>query len=80
MPRQRILWTQSGEYARSILRQYNGADYIGHRFHGPHYVVYEQGEFTLRPYGFAARWRYSFLCRPQFLPGEIEPLWTFMVQ
>ena len=80
MSREHILWTQWGEWARSILAQYNEClDLRWYRFQGPHYVTYDRGEFYLRPYGLAARRRYAFHCRPEFLPGEIEPLWTFMV-
>lgn len=76
----RVLWTQWGEYARSILRQYNGqTDYLGHHFHGPHFVTYKRGEFYLRPFGAYADDRYSFEVRPEFMPGAPEPLWTFVV-
>ena len=78
----RILWTQWGEHARSILRQYNEfTDFSGNsmRFWGPHYVVREQGEFFMRPYGQYADKRYDFHCRPEFIPGAPEPLWTFVV-
>ena len=80
MPRQRILWTQWGEWARSILRQYNAAGHSGYKFQGPHYVRYSRGDFRMEPYGRGDEYyRYSFEVRPQFLPGEVEPLWTFMV-
>ena len=71
------------DLARQILHQYNAAGFnrcASLTFHGPHYVTYDRGEFRLRPYGGWARYRHEFECRPQFLPGEIEPLWTFMVQ
>jgi hypothetical protein len=74
-----VLWTQWGEHARSILRQYNDAYYRPFRFHGPHFVTYERGEFKLIPFGAYADDRYSFECRPEFLPGMEEPLWTFVV-
>jgi len=79
VPRQRILWTQWGEWARSILRQFNEMNPSDYKFQGPHYVIYECGEFRLYPYGDRPDLRYSFGVRPQFLPGEVEPLWTFMV-
>jgi hypothetical protein len=75
----RILWTQWGEHAREILHQYNEARCDSYRFHGPHYVTYERGVFMLRPYGPWKRHRYSFECRPDFIPGHPEPLWTFVV-
>jgi len=85
----RILWTQWGEHARSILRQYNEAGYnscASLTFRGPHYVTYQRGEFRLLPCGPWARYRHSFECRPEFIPGcgfgsrsEAEPLWTFVV-
>lgn len=80
MPRERVLWTQWGEHARSILRQYN-ADCPNEffEFRGPHYVVYTQGRFYLYPYGPMANYRRMFECRPEFLPGVEELLWTFMV-
>ena len=65
--------------ARSILRQYKEAGYFENRFQGPHYVTYECGEFRMDPYGAWTDHRYSFECRPEFLPGVEEPLWTFMV-
>jgi hypothetical protein len=78
-----ILWTQWGEHARSILEQYNAhhahSAKLGCRFHGPHFVTYECGEFKLIPFGAYADDRYSFECRPEFLPGVEEPLWTFVV-
>jgi hypothetical protein len=77
-----VLWTQWGEWARSILHQYDLAGFnrcASLPFHGPHYVTYERGEFLLRPFGAWAEYRHSFQCRPEFLPGEAEPLWTFMV-
>ena len=77
----RVLWTQWGEYARSILHQFNAylatSDY---RMWGPHFVTYERGEFRMYPYGTYAEHRYSFECRPEFLPGQEEPLWIFMVR
>lgn len=78
----RILWTQWGEHARSILRQYNEAGYnscASLTFRGPHYVTYQRGEFRLLPCGPWARYRHSFECRPEFIPGEPEPFWTFVV-
>jgi hypothetical protein len=80
--RQRIFWTQWGEWAREILRQYDEAGYnhcASLPFHGPHYVTYEHGQFYLRPYGAWAEYRYWFECRPEFLPGREEALWTFVV-
>jgi len=74
--------SQWAEHARSILRQYNEAGFnhcASITFHGPHYVTYERGEFRLQPYGSWARYRHSFEVRPEFLPGQEEPLWTFMV-
>jgi len=68
-----------GEQARAILRQYNEAYYCDYKFHGPHYVVYERGEFKMRPFGGWAHQRYWFEVRPEFLPGQAEPFWTFMV-
>lgn len=79
MTRERVLWTQWGEHARSILRQYNQIEYWTYRFQGPHYVQYIRGEFRLIPFGAYADDRYSFECRPEFIPGVEEPLWTFMV-
>ena len=81
--RSRAVQSDMGKQARSILAQYNAhqghSPKFGQRFWGPHYVTYDRGEFYLWPYGLAARWRYSFHCRPEFIPGEVEPLWTFMV-
>jgi hypothetical protein len=65
--------------ARSILRQYNEAKHTHHSCWGPHYVLWERGEFYLRPYGGWAHQRYSFECRPEFMPGVEDPLWTFVV-
>ena len=81
MPRERVLWTQWGEHARSILRQYHetAAPESGW-YGGAYYVTYQQGEFRLCPFGSGVRWRYSFECRPEFIPGQEEPLWTFMVR
>ena len=79
MPKDRILWTQWGEHAREILRQYNQLAYHSYRFHGPHYVTYQRGDFRLHPFGAYADDRYSFEVRPEFIPGEPEPLWTFVV-
>lgn len=69
------------DQARSILRQY-------HEFSAPesgwdgsaYYVTYERGEFFMRPFGSGARYRYSFECRPEFVPNESEPLWIFSVR
>ena len=80
--RRRVFQSELGKAARSILSQYNEfTDFSGNsmRFWGPHYVVREQGEFFMRPYGQYADKRYDFHCRPEFIPGEAEPLWTFVV-
>ena len=80
MSREHILWTQWGEWARSILAQYNEClDLRWYRFHGPHYVTYDRGEFVLRPYGPGARYRYSFECRPEDVSWQEDLLWTFVV-
>jgi hypothetical protein len=71
--------TQLGEWGRSILARYKDVGYFGYRFCGPHFVVYEEGEFYLRPFGYATECRYSFRVRPEFLHGQEEPLWTFTV-
>ena len=79
-PHSRILWSQYGECARQILAQYNACEHFGgYSFHGPHYVTWSRGEFYMRPFGAYVRHRYSFHCRPEFLPGVEEPLWTFVV-
>jgi hypothetical protein len=78
----RILWTQWGEHAREILHQYNEAGYnscASLTFRGPHYVTQTKGEFFLRPFGAWTKYRHSFECRPEFIPGEPEPIWTFIV-
>jgi hypothetical protein len=76
----RVLWSQQGEYARQILAQYNVMDYFGgYSFYGPHFVTWDRGEFFLKPFGAWSKHRYSFHCRPEFLPGHEEPLWTFVV-
>lgn len=78
----RVLWTQWGEHAREILHQYDEAGYnccASIPFHGPHYVTYERGDFKLFPFGPWAEYRHSFECRPEFLPGQAEPLWIFVV-
>lgn len=80
--RKRSIRSLLGEYGRQILRQYDEAGFnrcASITFHGPHYVTYDRGEFRLRPYGPWARYRRSFEVRPEFIPGEVEPLWTFMV-
>jgi hypothetical protein len=80
MPTDRPFRTEWGEHARGILRQYNECNgYLGPNFWGPHYVVYERGDFFLHPYGDHPNYRYSFECRPEFIPGQAEPLWTFVV-
>lgn len=78
--KQRILRTQWGEHARSILRQFNEAGYSDYLFRGPHYVIYDRGEFRLYPFGLRSAWRYSFECRPESSLSETELLWTFMVR
>jgi hypothetical protein len=70
------------DLARSILRQYNEcADSSNYHFQGPHYVVYSRGEFVLHPFGVWMEdyYRYSFECRPEIVPWQEEPLWTFVV-
>jgi hypothetical protein len=52
---------------------------IGGKYAHLHPYWYERGEFRLRPYGSWVRHRYSFECRPEFLSGQEEPLWTFVV-
>lgn len=82
-PKPRVLWSQQGEYARSILGQYNAhhahSPKLSYRFQGPHFVTWERGEFFLKPFGAYARHRYSFHVTPYFHPGESEPWWTFSV-
>ena len=71
------------DLARQILRQYNEAlpgCYPSPSFQGPHYVTYDHGEFWLRPYGGWACYRHECECRPETVPWQDEPLWTFMVQ
>ena len=80
--RKRSIRSLLGEYGRQILHQYNAAGFnhcVSLTFHGPHYVTYDRGEFYLRPYGLAARWRYSFHCRPETVPWQEDLLWTFEV-
>lgn len=74
-----VLWSQYGEYARQILTQYNACEHWTDRFQGPHYVIWDRGEFHLKPFGTWSDHRYSFHCRPEFLAGIEEPLWTFVV-
>lgn len=75
----RVLWSQYAHHARQILQQYNACEHWAYRFQGPHYVVWERGEFYMHPFGVYPDHRYSFHCRPEFLLGHEEPLWTFVV-
>jgi hypothetical protein len=71
-----------GDQARQILRQYAEAGFnscASLTYRGPHYVIWERGEFYLRPFGPWARYKHSFRCIPEFFPGEAEPLWCFSV-
>ena len=81
----RILWPQWGEHAREILRQYNeSGDSVGgyrdYKFQGPHFVTHYHGNFFLKPYDFAAKYRYSFRVIPDYDFGRLEePFWIFNV-
>ena len=80
--RRRVFQSELGKAAHEILRQYNEAGYnscASLTFRGPHYVTYQWGEFRLLPCGPWAKYRHSFECRPEFIPGEAEPIWTFVV-
>jgi hypothetical protein len=68
------------DQARAILHQFNDLDFPDYKFQGPHFVTHYHGDFMMRPYGLAAKYRYSFHVTPDYDFGRLEePFWIFNV-